>query len=206
MQVSPLLCLHLVAGKTKKYTFEAVIDTGASCNAISYDMVKKLGYSINASNRKTFGTANGQQTSYGSATFNCVTSDYDLGDVEFDVCGTTMPVLISIRFLQSYEASLHMGSNIMKIAGVRIPLSYYTDINIIKVEALFDEDIINKIITNIVNNPTNPKYKKIPLNSKLMSTTRYETLTYLQSIGFTVDDGQLVYTKVATDLKRHILV
>jgi hypothetical protein len=84
----------------------------------------------------------------------------------------------------------------MWIGSTCIPLIDFSgNIGCLKTESL-DEDLIKKILTNIVNNPEDKKFRKLSMASKILNDAQYSTIVYLQNIGFRETPGRMyVHTR-----------
>jgi hypothetical protein len=197
----PLCGLPLwLIGRMKKLV-HSVIDSGASANAIPYALARDIGYKINTRNRQTVYTGNGETTMVGTIDIPCSSGEYYLGVITFHVSKVDIPILLGIGFLEDYSDSVSFKHREMRIGDSRIPLiDFNGTTGCIKKENL-DDELIKKILVNIVNNPRDDRFKKLSLASKILNDAQYSTLLYLQNIGFKNDHTHLIFVGYVDDLR-----
>ena len=140
----------------------------------------------------------------GTITIPCNSGEYYLGNITFHVSKVDIPVLLGIGFLENYSDSVSFKRREMRIGDTCIPLIDFDDNSgCIKTESL-DDDLIKKILANIVNNPREERFRKLSLASKVLSDAQYSTIVYLQNIGFKNDYNCLTFTGYVDDLRSLI--
>jgi hypothetical protein len=179
----------------KKKLVHSVIDSGASTNAISYALVRDIGYRINTRDKQEVHTGNGAVTMMGTITIPCNSGEYYLGNITFHVSKEDIPVLLGIGFLEDYSDSISFKRREMYIGGTCVPLVDFDGYSGCLKEESLDEDLIKKILTNIINNPREERFRKLSLASKALNEAQYATILYLQNIGFKEVSNKRVHVK-----------
>lgn len=210
-----------IDGVVNNFKFKLFVDTGAQASIMTYDVVKLLDmeYMIDKSMKGVLHGV-GEQETYGKI-YGCniklddklvVPINFHVTDIRLD---TKMFILLGLDFLYSTRSQINLGDrtiniygktikllNEIEISGLEYPINikkkkieceYLTFINqITQNERESVIKTLNKIIDNIMNNPSNDKYKS--LNRELKFTSKpMEMKNMLKCIGFNDTGEKIVF-------------
>jgi hypothetical protein len=210
-----------IRGQYSDHAFRILVDSGAQPNVISYEMARFLGLE-NLIDKRMSGLAKGVGTTkiYGCI-YGCNIKIGDNLNipVNFKVMDNDLDkylVILGLDFLYPYGCVMDFKNRLLQVNNNNIkflneleikeyetPINYKKELiknnykNIIckmnNDKRKLANDLIGRIISNIIKNPSDEKYRKINITSKVFqdSLSGEECLKFMKDIGFEMlNDGQ----------------
>jgi hypothetical protein len=196
-----------IRNRSKTHIFDIIIDTGATSNVISHDLVRKMDLleKIDRSEATYYLHAGGSSRMVGSIVLSCSIGDYDIEQLKFAVV-PSQSLLLGMAFFEQYDTSIKLKKRILRIDDVRIPIypaEQETKMTTINSYDSDDYDLLTKIMRNIIKNPDEEKYRAI--NKKVLQRKmKSVSIDFLLTHGFIEVDGHLMFLESAEELRAVI--
>lgn len=211
-----------IQGLVDDYQFNIIIDSGAQVSMFSNKIVEILGleHLIDKSRRGIIKGV-GQQNMVGSIQINLKVGNIFIPLNVTIIDSDDFLFLVGLDFLYSHDCQMDFKNrsikifdneikflNEMEIQDGKIPINMTKETlkkdcsllrNNIKPNSL---QLIKRIINNIIQNPTNEKYKQINRNSKIFQNIKNDNCDqFLKLLGFIEKDNKLKFCGELTRLK-----